>query len=205
MSTLVGLKLNNTVVLATDSLTYTYGRPNRIISDAQQKIFEVAPDVFYGWSGSTSVAMEQLSIARALARTAQPTNIRKFAEQLNAASTSQLLAESNRALTEPFHPARSGELPFQIYILAGVSEGVPGFVVCEFSNRNGGIWYEFQSTFKSRSDRLATYITGDKSLVGLMNNPFTWVDGLITVGERFVDHLRRVTPDCVADQHRWSI
>ena len=52
MSTLIALKLNDSVVLATDSLLYDQNRDGsteRILSRTCQKIFEVSPGVFYGW------------------------------------------------------------------------------------------------------------------------------------------------------------
>lgn len=196
MSTLIGLKLNDAVVLATDSLLYN--DEGRVFSRTQQKIIEVAPGVFYGWSGRKALAIQQANIAVTLSRTAQPRNLCAFAEELNAASMPCIAQAANRALVEQIQPTVSGELPFFIYILAGVSEGVPGFLVCQFSLRNSEVYQEMVSYFEpTTGDQIMNYITGDESLIPLMNNPKSWESGLTGAAERFVDHLRLVQPTYV--------
>lgn len=193
MSTLCALKFRNDVVLATDSLTYD--SQSRPISYSQQKIFEIMPGVFYAWSGRVSVALEQVDIARRLARTAQFRTLHDFARALNEASTPVLAHEASRLIAEQYKPAVSGELPFQVYVLAGISLGVPGFLVCEFKIDGDTLRYDLSGSVTSTTvDTPVSYITGDKSLVPLINNPLTWAHGLIAAGERFVDHLRHTTP-----------
>ena len=62
MSTLIALKLDDAVVLATDSRV-TDDTGKRVISDAYPKITEIAPGTFYGWTGHANLAIPQARIA----------------------------------------------------------------------------------------------------------------------------------------------
>src|ERR1035437_2476070 len=192
MSTLIALRRDGATVLATDSIMYD--QQERIMGLRQQKIYAISPDVFFGWSGRRSLAAAMANIAAALSRTALPGNLPAFVEQLNAAAQAPIILEAKRNLAEQVNPAVAGELPMFLYILAGVSDGVPGFIACEMWLKNGGV--EFKSTgaggFRPTTE-LQHYMTGAE-LVDLVNDPNTWEDELDTIAERFVDHLRITTP-----------
>ncbi len=69
-------------------------------------------------------------------------------------------------MAEQFQTVVSGELPFQLYVLDGVSNGVPGFLFCEFWLKNGEVEWKMGSNFEpTTSDKPVHYITGDESLV----------------------------------------
>ena len=142
MSTLIGIKLDDDVVLATDSRVMD--NAGNHLSDEEQKVFEIAPGTFYGWSGYTSLATLQVHIAPLLAGGAQVADLRTFANQLDAVSLPYMvqllktLAEIQH-LQLQYRDELTGIKPFHAYVLAGISEGCPGFLARQFWFTNGQI------------------------------------------------------------------
>lgn len=187
MSTLIGLKINDVAVLATDSILYD--NQDRIMSTSQEKIFEVAPGLFYGWSGPRALAIDQARIAAELSQTRTPENLYAFADALNVASKPAL--ERPRILSEE---QAAGEVPFFIYILAGMSEGSPGFLVCVFTLKNGEVVRQMAGDFRPTTNgEIIRYITGE-SVEEMLKDPETWVGGPIPAADRFVEYQRKVMP-----------
>jgi hypothetical protein len=195
MSVLIGIKLGDVAVLATDSRVV--GNAGNITSDAEQKIFEVAPGTFYGWSGYGFLARPQAQIARELGKTADMTNLRSFADQLDKASQPRVeqllltLAEM-RHINRAYGAALSGTEPFHAYVLCGVSDGCPGFLSREFWNVNGRV--EYRETYSFKEPVFSMYATRGELLVDLAMSPGRWLNGPIPVAEMFVEHLRTHVP-----------
>jgi hypothetical protein len=97
-------------------------------------------------------------------------------------------------------PAAAGEEPFQIYILAGISEGAPGFLVCFYFLRNGEVRPQIQGDFRPTTGGGITRFVMAGAGLGvdeMEDDPATWADGLVSAADRFIDHLRKVDPECV--------
>ncbi len=198
MSILIAFKFNDTVVLGTDSRTMD-NTGTCILSDAEQKLFEVAPDVFYGWSGYGYLATTQAALAGALGKRAPIEDLRIFAKELDAVSLPVLMQLVNR-LTEIRHlhsqyeAELAGTKPFHAYVLAGTSKGRAVYIVHEFWMTEGRIdCREFYRPELPAGENLSMYATRDvfRDMVGKVE---TWADGPITAAERFVDHTRDVEP-----------
>ena len=122
--------------MATDSRTVD-NTGKHVLSDAEQKIFEVAPGTFYGWSGYGFIAKSQVETAIAIADTAGANDLHGFADaldELSRPSMAELLdiLRGIRHLNPKYDAELSGVRPFHAYILAGVSKGRPGFLAREF-------------------------------------------------------------------------
>lgn len=191
MSALMGLKLSYTAVLATDSRCYTSDR-SRILSNAEQKIFEVAPAVFYGWSGYRGVGHIHVQVAATLGRSAETKNLRTFADELDMASQARILQLLTVSEADRCEGELSGGVPFHIYILAGLSEGAPGFLARQFWLRDGRIVKDENYWFGSADN--TTFITFGGLIAEHINSPQTWADGPISAADRLMGHLRRVQP-----------
>jgi hypothetical protein len=192
MSTLIALKLNGTALLATDSRVYN-AQTGHFVSDAAQKLWEVSPGVFYASSGYTYLGDSLARIAATLGRTAQTGNIREFADQMDAAAMPDMeRLVCSFSVIGQHQDELSGNIPFFMYALAGVSEGCPGFLFRQFWIRSGKIRCEEEYTFGSSTFRLC--ISGGSALGELVSDPASWADGSIAAAEIFVRHLAKIDP-----------
>jgi hypothetical protein len=197
LSTLIALKLNDAAVLATDGrITDVTGK--RVISDVYPKITEIAPGTFYGWTGHANLAMPQASIAAELAANSAITDIRAFADALDARCR-PLMEQLISTITEVRHvrptyeDQLTGVLPFHAYVLAGVSEGCPGFLAREFRLVNGEITHEENYSFRlPAGNNFSAFAMPGDPLTGLINDPNTWAGGVVAAAERLVNHLREI-------------
>ena len=152
MSTLVALRHNGVAVLATDSFLYTPDG-STILSDHEPKVFEVAPGVFYGWSGFKALAGPQVLQAEVLGRSMATGNLARFADALDFASMSYMRILADAILADGIQEEHiSGEVPFHAYALAGVSEGKPGFLARQFSLKDGQISRDEVTAFEPAPD-----------------------------------------------------
>jgi hypothetical protein len=190
MSTIVCLKENNTLVLATDSIAYD-ARRTRVLSNTERKIFEFTPGAFYAAVGFCNLAGAQVRILTALARSAGTMNLRALADLLDSASWPLLEQLAKGPHAEQLQD-EAGVKRLHSYILVGLNEGVPGYLYREFSIGNDGtVQREEQQDFRpSIAGGIITpgYLATDLNLAEI------WADGLIPTAERVIDHLRRVTP-----------
>lgn len=199
MSTVIAMRADGIAVLATDSRTMD--QTGQHLSDAQQKIFEIAPGTFYAWSGYTPFAALQVQIAAAFGKTADMQNLRAFADQLDAASL-PLMEQLLIALTqiqhlqpEKYGPELAGKEPFHAYTLCGISDGCPGFLTREFRLGDGKITINEQCYFAMPPDSFRLYASGVRADIGhVLNSPQTWTKGFIGVAETLVEHMRDVQP-----------
>ena len=88
MSVLLAAKINDLVVLGTDSRLYDAGA-TRFLSDAGRKISEIAPGVFFGWAGFSQLAQIQAVTAARLAAEGI-SDLRELADRLDAACSAEL-------------------------------------------------------------------------------------------------------------------
>ena len=192
MSTLIALKRNGTALLATDSRVYN-AQTGHFVSDAAQKLWEVSPGVFYASSGYTYLGDSLARIAATLGRTAQTGNIREFADQIDAAAMPDMeRLVCSFSVIGQHQDELSGNIPFFMYALAGVSEGCPGFLFRQFWIRSGKIRCEEEYAFGSSTFRLC--ISGGSALGELVSDPVSWADGSIAAAEIFVRHLAKIDP-----------
>ena len=91
MSVLLAAKINDLVVLGTDSRLYDAGA-TRFLCDAGRKISEIAPGIFFGWAGFCQLAQIQAVTAAKLAAEGI-TDIRELADRLDAACSAELQAD----------------------------------------------------------------------------------------------------------------
>jgi hypothetical protein len=190
MSTLLALKVDNVVVLATDSRACN-DRSKHVVSDSEAKIFEPIPGVFYAYSGYSSLAATQVRIATALGRFAHTKTLSTLANELDAASMPHIEQLVEYLVSGRFQDSVSGSIPFHSYILCGVSQGVAGFLSRQFWIRNGKICRDDTDNFSPVS---AGWITPGELVAEIVNIPDTWAHGAIASAGRLVDHLRQVTP-----------
>ena len=188
MSTMVCLKEDGTVILATDSRACV-DRGKCFMSDAEPKILELLPGLFYAYCGYTSLADTHRAVAATL--TAQTGDLRKFADELDAASRPQVERLVDYLVTGRFQEQVSGTVPFHAYVLCGVSEGRPDFLTREFWIKNGQIIRQDAYYFDEAS---AGYISPGQLVADVVTIPETWAGGLIPAAERLLDHLRQASP-----------
>ncbi len=186
MSALIALKADGAVILASDSRCYSDGG-KCFESDAEPKIFQVTPGLFFGYCGYVSLSDAQVRTAQTLSQTEVTRNLGMLADQLDAESMPELERLAN-ALAEKYPES---ETQFHSYALCGASEGELGFLTREFHAKNGKVWREDSDCFHITS---AGWISPGKLVTDIVNDPEIWADGIIPAAERLVDHLRRVTP-----------
>jgi hypothetical protein len=200
MSVIIASKRDKTVVLATDSRS-TDGR-GKPLSNNQEKIFEIAPSMFYTASGLLPPILEQAKIAASLARSVDLKNPQDFADQLDRAS--QPLMEQVVALIKEMRSLRpdkyyeeqlSGGV-IHGYVIAGISDGRPGFIYREFRCINGPTRSLEHSVFDLPAGNFSTINTRGKQADHLVHDPATWKGGHIHGVERLVNHMCSVHPEC---------
>jgi hypothetical protein len=200
MSVLLGLRFGDSAILATDSRiidnTGTY-----VLSDSEPKLAEIAPGAFYGWSGYRLLAGPQVETAESLARTADMRDLRAFADRVDEASkplTAQLL--STLAAIRDQNPTKYGEelagtKPFHAYVLAGLSNGTPGFLAREYWFINGEVMHRETDGFSlPPGNDFAMYVTYGEALADVVPKPETWAQGPVAAVDGFVDIIRRAQP-----------
>ena len=201
MSTLIGLKLNDTAILATDSRIYGNDQRN-VLSDSSQKVFRVGRNLFFAWSGYTPVANKQAEMAAELSAEGTVRDIRAFADTLDLICVPIMLATINalaeiRATLPQYEAELSGEKPFAAYVLAGQHFGKPGFLAREFYYVGGQITHKEVDALNPLSrGEYRLYATRGESLADLVPNPKTWAHGPIAAVERFVERICEVEPLC---------
>ncbi len=189
MSILIAFKFDDTVVLATDSRTMDK-TATHVVSDAEQKIFEIAPGVFYGANGYTYFATTQAHQASVLGRGSKIENLRDFAKQLDAA----LMPEMERNIGILAKDQLAGIRPFHAYALAGTSEGRPDVLVHQFWVIDGRIdCREFSCSELLPGKNVWIHTTRD--LGNIVGEATTWAAGPYAAAERFVNHMRAVEPE----------
>jgi hypothetical protein len=195
MSTLIALKLDDSVILATDSRTMD-NTIEHVVSDAQPKIHEISSGVFYGWNGAGMLALPQAQIATTLAKVSDMTDLRAFANKLDELSRESMeeLVSVMRGLPS-CGPQIRGEIPFHVYALMGVSEGCPGYLWREFVLVNGEITVRETYGFKLAIDQNFSLTAFDvETIRDLIWKPETWAGGPIAGVERFVERMRERNP-----------
>jgi hypothetical protein len=189
MSTIVCLKENGSLVLATDSIVYDASK-TRVLSCEERKIFEFFPNAFYAAVGFCGLAEAQVRILAALARSAQTIDLGALADMLDSASWPIIEQLAKGPDAEQLQD-EAGVRRLHGYILAGLNEGVPGYLFREFSIRNDGtVCREEQRDFHPVT---AAGVITPGHLATDLNIAEMWPDGLIPTTERILDHLRRAT------------
>jgi hypothetical protein len=199
MSILIGLRFNGDVILTTDSRVVDNAQKS-IASDAQTKIFEVAPGVFYGWSGCGRFALPQARIARTISEVMRPQSLRAFADALDEASH-PLMEELIKDLRErrdqsPIYEAQlAGREPFHAYVLATKGAAGPGFIAREFLLVNGQITHKETDSFQVPLEQVfLMYTTRGELVAPLALRTGAWIGGAIKGVERLVSRLRQMEP-----------
>src|SRR5437868_6840073 len=125
MSTIVVLKDANTLVLGTDS-RFMEADFSGVSSDAEQKIFEIAPDTYIATSGWRITCDFQVSRAREIAKSLGTSDIRKIAEALERDTLAlmqslvgQLPSAEKHLSRENYSRIASGEQMWHGCVLAG--------------------------------------------------------------------------------------
>lgn len=201
MSVLLSLRLDDTTVLATDSRVMD-NAGEYVLSDAAEKIFEIAPGVFYGWSGYGALAVPQVEIARELAKTAvNMRDLHAFADSLDALSTAPMvqllstLAVLSSLNLQKYEAELAGTAPFHAYVLAGLSDGKPGFLAREFYLTNGRIGHREADGFRlPPGNNFTMFTTHSEPIADIIPMSDTWANGPVVAAEGLVDHIRRVQP-----------
>jgi hypothetical protein len=204
MSTLIAANANGVVVLATDSRTTTYYKDTKqlVYRDDTEKIFELAPGVFYAASGWNLFLEAALNIAVPLARTADLTGPQGFANELDRAwrplmdeAIAQITAASACDDAAPWvEEQATGVMPFYTYALAFVSDRLPGYIVHEFRIKNGKPVLSESCQFKLPARSIVCYATGGPLVEHLSKNPKTWADGPVRAVEKLVDGVHSAHP-----------
>jgi hypothetical protein len=195
MSTLIAVNVDGVVVLATDSrATHLSGG----FTDTSEKLFEIAPNVFYTNTGWVELGEKQMRIAAGLLRTADLGNPEDFADQLDQASRpamERLVAGimQFRSVAPIVEEKAAGVLPFHTYVLAFVSGGRPGFIARSFTLQNGQVVCSKLCCFELPAGSRAQFITGGRLIEGLRDDPMIWLQGPIRGVERILDGLRSAT------------
>ena len=197
MSALIAVKLHGEVVLATDSrmMAPKFDHP---VTDSRKKVFEIGPGAFFASSGWAYACEWQAAEAEALARDLGTSDIRVLAGALDAISSRRLeeLAGALNAIRS-FHPdveaAVSGNTPFHGYALAGMSEGVPGYVVHEFWVVDGRVACRSTEAFNlPKGHDFAAYVTRGHLVDGMMRDAKTWKHGAVRGVEKVIGELARL-------------
>ena len=197
MSALIAVKLHGEVVLATDSrmMAPKFDHP---VTDSRKKVFEIGPGAFFASSGWAYACEWQAAEAEALARDLGTSDIRVLAGALDAISSRRLeeLAGALNAIRS-FHPdveaAVSGNTPFHGYALAGMSEGVPGYVVHEFWVVDGRVACRSTEAFNlPKGHDFAAYVARGHLVDGMMRDAKTWKHGAVRGVEKVIGELARL-------------
>lgn len=174
MSFLLTAKLRDSVVLATDS-RITNG-PDEIISDAEVKIQEIAPNIFCGTSGYQYLcnwtAVKAGELAAALGTADVLTIGRALAEALIPAL--QVLLEDLRAAGAKERVR--GDSPLHGFALIGCANGIPNFVGDIFWSSHGQI--QGRSVSGGSGESLQAWGTTGRVLKNGIGDPVFWADGL---------------------------
>ena len=197
MSTIICMKEGNSLILATDSrfMAHDFGG---VASDAEQKIFEIAPQVFLAPSGWKVVCDFQLAQARELVGTLGTSDLRTMADALASESIPLLeaLVEVLRSIEHPHHKilaALDGKAMMHVHVLAGrTARGELGYINQAFRLQAGRVVCETQEYFGSER-RL--YVSSGDPANQLVEEDSTILDGLpIEVVCKFLAGLKRVWP-----------
>lgn len=196
MSTIVAVNYGGQVVLATDSRETSVAGT---VSDTMQKIFELVPGVFFATAGTTGLMTEQVSIATQLAKTADLTNPRGFADALDRASQQAFDRKLARTmeLRSKFHfleEEATGERPLHTYVVAFTSNGSPGFICREFTLENGKVVMSEHFCFDIPAGYISRITVGGPLIRHLTGDPRLWEYGLIKGVDRLLEGLRKANP-----------
>ena len=183
MSVLIGLKLNDMVVLASDSRLYD-ASATRFISDAGLKIRAIAPGLCFGWAGFSQIAQIQAAMGARLASEGI-TDIRELADRLDEACTAAV-----RQTLEAAAPMRQ-QAPLHSYVLGDSS----GFIGRGFQLHGGKVHMSETDGLHSPFALFGAAATpADTDLiVKLAHIPGWWTDGVKGL-ELIIEALRCTNP-----------
>ena len=202
MSTVIVLKANDTLILATDSrfMRHDY---TEIASDDTRKIWEIGPETFIATSGRKWACDFQTERARELANEmlGGPIDIQALGETLKAESLPILMTLVERLRLEPDETTKqqvSGESLLHGCVLAGrTASGQLGYVFHSYRVQAGKIECEVESYFEDR--RRIKCSTGVPlhllaGALGFMQDPTIWTDPPVSVVQKILTEMKRSTP-----------
>jgi hypothetical protein len=203
MSVITVFKEANTLIFSTDSRMMKHDYSG-VDSDTQQKIFNLAPETFIATSGRKIASEFQIARARELA-VKLGTDIQAIGAALERDSfsiLSVLLERLRQENDETTRQAVSGQILLHGCTLVGWSCGKLGFVTHSyFVQASGAIKCISESYFDGA--RKVTCMSGTPAhiLAGIaakfMYTPATWTDPLQQVSMRFLETVKRFTPDTI--------
>jgi hypothetical protein len=199
MSTLVVLKENNALILGTDS-RFMSGDFTSMVSDATQKIFEIAPETFIATSGRKMACDFQHERAREIAdKMGGPADIEAIGEALKRESLPCLteLVEILHAQADArSRQAVAGQSLLHGCVLVGrTASGQLGFVFHDYRVQAGKI--ECAVTAYSGRERKLIFSTGaDLDRVADMSSQFMqdlaiWTDPPVRAVQRVLAEMKR--------------
>jgi hypothetical protein len=199
MSTLVVLKENNTLILGTDS-RFMSGDFTSIVSDATQKIFEIAPETFIACSGRTMTCDFQRERAREIAvDLGGRADIQAISEALRRESApilTELLELLRSQSDERSRQAVAGQSLLHGCVMVGrTASGQLGFVFHDYRVQAGKI--ECAATAYFGNERQIMFSTGvDLDQVADLSIQFTqdrtiWTDPPVRAAQRILAELKR--------------
>jgi hypothetical protein len=201
MSIITVLKEADTLIFSTDSRMMAHDNSG-IVSDAERKIFEIAPGTFIATSGRKVASQLQVARARILAFELSTTDIQAIGAALARESLPWMLKLVARLRMEPDEVTRhavSGDTMLHGCTLVGRAAGKLGYVTHSYwVQPNGTVEYKTEAYFEA--PRKVTAISGTPA--GLMGeiacrfvcDPATWIDPLEQVSMRFLEAVKLVTP-----------
>jgi len=197
MSTIVCLKDGETLILGTDS-RYVSSDLSTVASDAEQKIFQVAPQTFIAPSGWKIACDFQRSKARELAVTLRTTDVRVLATEL-AKNTVPRLKELAAVLGsikdshEKIRASLDGRLVLHTTLLAGrTADGALGYVTLVFRIQLGRVVCE-SSEYFGETGQLYTS-SGDPAWELVRQDPSLLDGGHVEVVQKFLAALKQAWP-----------
>jgi hypothetical protein len=202
MSTIVVLKEADTLFLGTDS-RYMAHDFSGIASDAEQKIFPIAPDTFIAVSGRKVISEFQAARARELAVELGTSDIQAIGAALERESLPCLAALVERLREEPDEMTRqhvSGESLLHGCTLVGrTAGGQLGYVHQTYRvQADGTIGCAVEPYFEAPRKITATSGGSAHQLAALASrfaqNTATWTDPPERVAVRFLAEIKRSTP-----------
>ena len=171
-----------------------------VVTDSEKKLFEIGPGAFYAGSGWTSVCRFQAAAAAELAGAMGTKDIRRIAEVLDALSQPELqdqlrVLRSLRHLHQDIEDIICGTKPLHGYVMAGVSRGVPGYLVREFWVVDGQVTTGSTEAFElPRGENFRCYIGRPEIVDSLVRDPATWQNGPAGGAERLMAELSSKHP-----------
>ena len=201
MSIIIVLKEGNTLILSTDSRMMAHNYSG-VADNTQQKIFEIAPNIFFASSGRKMVTEFQVSRARRLAAELGTTDIQAIGSALARESLPCLGQLVERLRMEPDQTTRqqvSGESLLHGDMLVGrMAGGKLGYVLHIYRVQEGAVTCETEAYADGPRKIAATSGTPAPILAQIAArftyDMTTWTDPLEQVSMRFLEAVKAVTP-----------